>query len=290
MVTTVTVSREKANPAGPADIKDEQEYLVSCRKTMDAVQRFVEDRASDKLINMGRGPGVVPALPPERIDEMVRAGIGTSGIFTVVEPADLDLYRSYLQPPLTMPEKPEVSVMLVDFNRGNPVTRYQEGWILIKALCPDGKEGRFVVSMPVPNLLMCWMGVGWGLPKYVADEMTVTPTKAEVFYEGEVRYSLEMTPGPVEDEASLRTRVISGIGPMLTFHPTTYGSCLLRIGVGVGGGGGKIVDVQTGMVKSYIRPEDPWSGLIPTDLVAPGVYQRLVAGGGGDSVWEKVKG
>jgi len=289
MVTTVTVSREKAKLTSLVDIKDEQEYLVNCRKTMDVTQRFVDDQTCDKLVNGGRGPGAAPALSPERIEEMVKAGIGTSGIFTVVEPADLDLYRSYLQAPLTMPEKPEVSTILVDFNRGNPLTRYQEGWILIKAMCPDGKEGRLVVSMPVPNLLMCWMGVAWGLPKYVADEMTVSPTKAEVIYEGEVRYSLDMTPGPVEDEDAVKARVSSAVWPMLTFHPTTYGNCLLRIG-GSSSGGSKVVDVQTGMVKAYIRPEDPWSGLIPANSVTPGVYQRIVATGGSDSVWEKVKG
>jgi len=289
MVTTVTVSKEKLHPVDFADINDEQEYLVSERKTMDATRRFVEDRTCDELVNNGRGPGVWKAISPERIEEMVKAGIGTSGIYTVVEPADLDLYRSYLQPPLIMPEKPLVSCMLVDFNRGNPVTRYQEGWILINAMCPDGKEGRLVVSMPVPNLLMCVSGVAWGLPKYVADEMTVSPTKTEVIYEGKVRYSLNMTPGPVEDEDAVRAKISSAIFPFLTFHPTTYGNCLLRIG-GRGGGGSKAVDVQTGMVKAYIRPEDPWSCLIPTNSVTPGLYQRVIATSGGDSVLEKVKG
>lgn len=141
MVTTVSVSKENRNPVAFADIKDEQEYLVSERKTIDARSRFVEDRKCDELVNSSRGPGVAKALPPERVEEMVKAGIGTSGIYTVVEPVDLDLYRSYLQPPLIMPEKPLVSCMMVDFNRGNPITRYQEGWILIKAMCPDGQGG-----------------------------------------------------------------------------------------------------------------------------------------------------
>lgn len=118
--------------------------------------------------------------------------------------------------------------------------------------------------------------------------MTVSPTKAEVIYEGSVRYSLSMTPGPVEDEATMKAQVSSATFPLLIFCPTTYGSCLIR--VGGRGGGSRAVDVQTGMVNTYIRPEDPWSGLIPTDSITPGLYQRSVATGGGDFVWEKVKG
>ena len=52
----------------------------------------------------------------------------------------------------------------------------------------------------------------------------------------------------------------------------------------------KFVDWQAGVVKVYVRPEDPWSGLIAPDSVTPGVYQRTINTGDGDIVSEKVKG
>ena len=107
---------------------------------LDNVRQFVEDPAQDELLNFGDGPG--PAVSEEEVDEMIKAGLGVTGIFTAIEPADLELYRSYIYPPLSMPEKPEVAVIHVDYNfTGNPVLRYQEGWIKVKAMCPDGLEG-----------------------------------------------------------------------------------------------------------------------------------------------------
>ncbi len=43
------------------------------------------------------------------------------------------------------------------------------------------------------------------------------------------------------------------------------------------------------MVKVFMRPEDPWSGLVPENSETPGTYQKYVDVGGGDSVWQKVK-
>ena len=296
MVTTVTIPKEKLEPRPFAAITDEPELLGTSRPMVDRIRDFVEDRSRDELMGWnaqpGAQPGPAPEVSEEIIDQMIQSGVGTSGIFTVVEPADLDLYRSYLQPPLTMPEKPEVSVMLVDFNGGNPATRYQEGWVFIRVGCPDGVESRLVISMPVPTMVMLYMGVAWGLPKYIADEMTVTPTKAEVIYEGKVRLGLDLTPGSVEDEEAMMARVRAGTGPLVMFHPTTYGNCPIRM-TGRGGKPPKYVDVQTGMVKAYMRPEDRWASLIPADSVTPGLYQRIVPPPmmlGGENVIQKVKG
>ena len=60
-------------------------------------------------------------------------------------------------------------------------------------------------------------------------EMRVSPARAEVIYEGGGRYCLEVTRGLVEDEAAIRIRVPSGMGPMLRFYPTTCGNCLIRM-------------------------------------------------------------
>lgn len=291
MVTTVTVPKEKATPAGLGNPRDADEHLVGGRALVERTQAFVEDASVGELVNWGAGPSRGRGLPSEVVEEWTRNGQGTLGLFTVVEPADLDLYRSYIGAPLSMPDKPEVSVILVDYHRGNPVTRYQEGWIMVKAKTPGGKEGWFSVSVPVPTLLMCYMGIAWGIPKYVADEMTVTPTKAEVKFEGTVRLSMELAPGHVDDEDALKERRMFGMDNALTFHPKKDGSTCLINWFGRGGDGSRagVVEWQTGMVKVYVRPEDPWAGLIPTDSAAPGVYQRVVPTGGGDFVWQKVK-
>ena len=290
MVTNVTIPKEKLHP-NRVQISDEAEYIASGRPTVERIQEFIDDPTRDELLNMGAGPGSGRTVPDDTVDSMVAAGIGTSGIFTVVEPADLDLYRSYMYSPLSMPDKPEVAAILVDYNHtGNPITRYQEGFISVKAKRPDGKEAWLVVSMPVPNLLMCYMGVAWGLPKYVCDEMTVTPTRAEAIYEGEVRFSLEMALASLdEDDDALQKRIAIAMGNALTFHPTKGGTCLINW-YGRGRGGARLAEWQTGMVKVYVRPQDRWAGLIPANSETPGFYRRVVATGGGDMIWEKVKG
>ena len=290
MVTTVAVPKEiaKAIRTG-GKIKSYEDYLARSRVTMDRVAAFVNDPTQDELINMGAGPGkpVIRAPTAEQIEARVKAGTVTSGIFTVVEPADLDLYRSFLPEPLKMPEKPLVGVTLLDMNH-TPLTRFQEGRITVKALCPDGIESWLVVSIPVPSLLMCYMGVVWGWPKYVADEMTLTPSRAEVIYEGEVRLSLDFAEGPVEDEAALRALGRVEAGNTVSFHWRQGGACLVRQ-AGRGGDGPRMLEWRAGTVKVYMRPEDPWSGLIPENSETPGTYQKFVNVGGGDSVWQKVK-
>jgi len=290
-ITTVTVPKEKAKPAGLGNPKDEQEHLVGGRALVERTQAFVEDPNVDEMINWGAGPGKGRGLPADVAEEWNKNGMGTHGLFTVLEPADLELYRSYISEPLSMPEKPEVSVILVDYHRGNPVTRYQEGWIMVKAKAPTGKEGWLSVSVPVPTLLMCYMGIAWGIPKYVADEMTVTPAKAEVKYEGEVRLSLELTPGAVVDEEDLKKRGMFGMDNAFTFHPKKDGGTCLINWFGRGGDGSRagVVEWQTGMVKVYVRPQDPWAGLIPAGSSTSGIYQRVIPVGGGDFVWQKVK-
>ena len=187
-----------------------------------------------------------------------------------------------------MPDTPEVAISMLDINmRGDELTRYQEGRIAVKAKCPDGIESWLMVSVPVPTLLMCWMGIVWGWPKYVADIMTVTPTGAEVIYEGDVRLSMDFTPGPVDNEAELRARGKFEGESVINFRLHKGGACLVRGGEREGV---RVVDWQAGKVKVCVRPEDPWSGLIAPDSVTPGVYQRTINTGGGDIVSEKVKG
>ena len=81
--------------------------LVEGRFRVARLQRFVADSSRRELI--------VPHTPLTPLTpEQVASGLGTSGIFTVVEPPNLDLYRSYIPEPLRMPAVPEVAMTLVD--------------------------------------------------------------------------------------------------------------------------------------------------------------------------------
>ena len=169
-----------------ADKRAVQLKLSRTRVNADRVEQFVDNRNATWLVNLGKGPrqGSVPT--PEQLEEMIASGIDTQGIFTVIEPADLDLYRSLLPAPLKMPAHPLVGATLLDMNPGNPTDRFQEGRLSIKCLCPDGLESWLVISTPVPFNIQCRNGVIWGWPKYVADQISFSreenSAKAEVLY------------------------------------------------------------------------------------------------------------
>ena len=302
--TLVTVKGER-NKFGPRnyeelwDIQNEQDELINARIRVERYREFAEDPTRDEMVNLGFGPGQGFKYFPTDIEGMKQTDTGISGIYTMVEPTDLELYRSYLQKPLAMPDNPKVSLVVLDFNckcgvsNGNPFERYQEGQITIKAKCPNGEEAWVVVSMPVSHLIRCYIGMAQGLPKYVADETTVGRNRAEVKYEGEVRFSLDLTSSPVEDVPSLAQKVLRQ-GGMVMFMPTKQGICPVIIttspAAGTSGSSRILLDQEVGLVRAYISPKDPWAGLIPNESVTPGLFQRAVVSGQVDQVHRKIKG
>lgn len=225
------------------------------------------------------------------------------GIFTVVEPADLALYRELLPAELDMPEVPAVGVFIVDYQVvvPCPMRPYLEGALGIKGVY-KGEEGWHTVTMPLDLNSARLGGLGVGFPKYMA-EVTLTGSDENlpeddneeagsyegiVTDEGVVRMSLDFTPGltrpltPFEEDvlASGLPR-LEGIGfqkgPISsTGDPSEYGPSLYRI---------TLVDkVQAnwesvlGMAKIHISPDDPWAGLIAPDADAVGLFQVFSGG------------
>ena len=280
------------------DKKVEVVRMNAARVRMDAIQAFVEDHSQTYFINGGKGPGNVRnVMSDEQLDELIALGAGTQGVHTVIEPADLDLYRSFIPAPLAMPEHPIVGASLLDMNQfGRKAARFQEGRFTIKVLCPDGLESWMCVSTPVPFLHHTREGVIWGWPKYVADQISFThgdgTVRAEVIYQGEERYSLDFTEGPVEDEARLKSFGKVEGGNTVTWHWIQGGAVCVRQGRGpgidVGNKPARILDWRAGQVKVHVRQSDPWAGLIPEDSVTDGWYQKWIGGGGGDSYWVKL--
>ena len=315
-VTVTAVPPELADPDTKADRSETAKYgtgnaaldskletlrLTSARTRMDGIQAWVEDPDSAYWINQGRGPGNqnVMLTPPsdEELEKLIATGAGTQGIHTLVEPTDLDLYRSFIPAPLAMPEHPIVGVSLLDMNgSGMKLNRFQEGRFTIKVLCPDGIESWMCLSTPVPFLHHTREGVIWGWPKYVADSISYTRGKdtarAAFMYQGEERYSLEFTAGPVKDEEYLKSFGRIEGGNTVTWHWIQGGAVLTRQGRGPGIDTGaqppRILDWQAGKVKVHLRQSDPWAALIPEDSVTDGWYQKWIGGGGGDSYWVKL--
>ena len=239
------------------------------------VAEFVTNSTRDVMVNYGAGPSKNLRAKDLKVPEPY----GTRGIFVAVKPADLDLYKSLLTEPYRFPAEPTVTYILLNYGS------YYEGMVMLKADCPDGAETWVVLSMPVHDRLMLVMGHSWGFPKYVADEVKLTKTSAVVTYEGEVQYSLTLTPGGWDDESSAIEPEggAYGINNMAVFHPTPDGPKPIRFTYGTV----STQEQKKGMVKIEVNPKAPWAGLIPNGTVAPGMWQRFV--GVTDSSIIKVK-
>lgn len=290
MVTTVVVPPDRLEMRSLEEA-DELDLVLVSRAIVGRLARFVRDPAETELVNWGAGASTA-ALDEAAVAAAAGAGLGISGIFTTAPPRDVDLYRSLLPAGLVLPDEPEVGLAAVDFNLGNPVARYQEGWITLRARCTDGREACLVTSMPVTSLTACYSGVAFGFPKYLVDEMTVSDRRVEARYEGEVRFALDFEPSPAVDEAALRARGIYSVESALTVHPSPGGAQLLhwyqRERCGTPGFAGAVVDWEPGLVRPYLRPEDPWAGLVEAGSELPGVRQRVLETGASDLICEKV--
>ena len=285
----VTFPREK-HASGKqmhfSDMKSEEDRAILARILLENVARWVDDRDRDVIVGMDMGGGggtPRPALTDEECAELAKAGAGSYGHCTIIEPADLDVYESYMYAPLAMPEKPEVMLSYWDMNRG--VAPFMEGRVMVKALCPDGIESWLVISVPVPNFYTCVEGNCWGWPKYVCDEMTVEKDHSEVIYEGKVRLSMDFTPGGVDEAmiAKLKAQGTEG-GNTISFAIDGGGGCLMRQGRGpvdTNPDRNYFVEWEAGMIKTFMRPEDKCSRLLPENCVTPGFWQWSIGRGGG---------
>jgi len=289
MSTMVTYPREKhANgQMSFADITEEQDREILARVLLENVRNWIESD-EDYMQSSARSGGSRPAPPvltQEECEAQAAAGQGNFGHTTIIEPVDLDLYRSYMYPPLRMPERPQVMVSYAERNT-KPIN-FMEGRVMAKALCPDGIESWLVISVPVPNFYTALEGNCWGWPKYVADEMTVERLHSDVIYEGKPSLTLDFSPGGV-DEATIQQLKEQGdeSGNVVSFHIATGGvgnHTLIRVGSGPSQNneGSYYAEWEAGMITTWGRPEDKWSGLIPDNCVTPGVWMRKIRTGRG---------
>ena len=260
--------------------KDEVEHAYFSGMIIQRVRDFVNNDNINKLINWGYGPRSKSTPDPKTVK--VKGDLGTNGIFAAFKPTNIDLYESLLPKHLLMPEQPIVSLVTVDYNTGNSVTRYNEGMVMIKGICPNSEETWFVLSMPVETWLMMEMGVDWGFPKRMFD-ITVNNEKIVVLDKGITHLALELTPNPSleENDVIIPKGDAWGINNMAVVHPKRIDIALV-----FSYGPISVQERILGTVKISVDRTQPWSGLIPEGVSIPGVSQRYVAIG--DSVIDKV--
>ncbi|MHA2281448.1 MAG: acetoacetate decarboxylase family protein [Promethearchaeota archaeon] len=259
--------------------KNEVEHAYFSGMIIQRVRDFVKNDNVNELINWGYGSRG-KTIDPKTVK--VAGDRGTNGIFTAFKPTNIDLYNSLLPKHLLTPEQPIVSLVTVDYNTGNSITRYNEGMVMIKGISPDGEETWFVLSMPVETWLMMEMGVDWGFPKRIFD-ITVTKEKTVVLDKGIMHLVLEFTPDSTLNEEDVITPKgdMWGINNMAVVHPIRKDIVLI-----FSYGPISVQERTQGMVKVSADRNQPWSELIPEGLNISGVSQRSVPVG--DSVIKKV--
>ena len=260
--------------------KNEVEHAYFSGMLIQRVRNFVKNDGVNELINWGIRPRSKSTIDPKTVK--VGGDRGTNGIFTAFKPTNINLYQSLLPKQLSMPEQPIVSLVTVDYNNGNSVTRYNEGMVMIKGKCPDGEETWFVLSMPVETWLMMEMGVDWGFPKRIYD-ITVSREKTIVLDKGKIHLSLEFTPSPWSNKRAviLPEGEAWGINNMAVVHPKRPDIVLI-----FSYGPISVQELVEGNVKITADRNQKWSGLIPEGLVSFGVFQRYVSVG--NSVIRKI--
>ena len=259
--------------------KNDVEHAYYSGMIIQRVRNFVKNDSVNELVNWGYG------LSGRTIDpKNVKIGgdRGTNGIFTAFQPENIELYQSLLPKQLIIPEKPIISLVTVDYNTGNSITRYNEGMVMIKGICPDGKEAWFVLSMPVETWLMMEMGVDWGFPKRIFD-ITVTKEKTLVLDKGVKHLALELTLDSSlnEEDIIIPKGDAWGINNMAVIHPVRKDILLI-----FSYGPISVQERNQGLVSVSIDRDQPWAGLIPEETNIPGVSQRYVSVG--DSLIKKV--
>lgn len=269
----------------PYNPKTQEEYAYTSGMHIARTRALLDNDDITEIINWGAGPRAEKYTPDiEKLKQ--RPDVGSFGIFVAIEPDDLDLYRQILPECFSMPERPVLSLVNLDYNQPNPIIRYKEGMVMLRGVGADGEETWFVHCMPVETWLMLVMGHDWGFRKDIFD-MTVTREKTTVMQKnGDLYMSLELTPGPWPDGADgiVPQEECGGTNNMAVIHPKNP-DVVLRFGWT---GRGYALDEEKGMVRITVNRELEWAGLVPEGAEAPGLYQRYTVGGG-DSYIKKVR-
>lgn len=267
----------------PALSKTEAEHAYFMGQVVARTRALIDSDEHEQIFNFGGGPEGSRA-PEVDVDQAKKAGLGTFGIWTEHAPADLDLYQRILPRTCSMPDQPVVSLWTADYNQPNPVVRFRECGVMLKAVGADGEEGLYVHAMPVDSWVMLAVGHDWGYRKELCD-LTVTREQTTVMQkDGKLYMSLELTGdeypadagSPLSEGADGRRldgMVIYPKNPDLMLRTSNNRKPI-------------VLEERKGMVKISVNRALDWAGLIPEGAVAPGYYRRFL--NVGDYVIRKV--
>ena len=209
--------------------------------------------------------------------------ISDQKIATFAQPDDIDLYRRLLPPQFDMPKHPLVGLVVVDYTKVRPwpFTRYQEGYIVLRASY-NSEEGWHCIFMPVTKRVAMWGGRRMGFPKYIADRITLAPDgegwRGEVFHEGTSRLLLTFTPGEVKDEPVYLKEKWELGGPVFQLTPPAKGP---QVKVVKSTEMGKPeMKTSYGFVAVTIGESEPSAGLVKPGTVLPGMFEIKTGGSG----------
>jgi acetoacetate decarboxylase len=209
--------------------------------------------------------------------------IADQKIMTLAQPDDLALYRKLLPAQFDIPTHPLVGLVVVDYVevRPWPLTRYQEGYIVLRASY-RGEEGWHCIFMPVTKRVAMWGGRSMGFPKYLADKITLDPNgdgwRGEVIHGGTSRLLLTFTPGEVKEEpVYLREKWDLG-GPVFQLRPPAKGPAVQVVRSSELGK--PEIKTTYGYVTVTIGAAEPGAGLVKPGTTLPGVFIKKTGGNG----------
>lgn len=208
------------------------------------------------------------------------------GIYTMVEPTNIGLYRSLLPREFTMPEQPMVAIFILDYTDVAPwpLAPYKEAGIFLKSKYAS-EEGWYVINMPVTQWVSMKGGRYLGFPKYVADGIILQETtkgwQGRVSHEMRNKLSLEFTPGVIGELTESRKKFMIETffmtGAIHVLVPPEEGPTVQKITAE------HVVKPQwatplLGTVKITIDPEEPWAELFPANITTFGVFNHYNGG------------
>ena len=202
-------------------------------------------------------------------------------VSVIVEPADLALYRKLLPVPFTMPEHPLVSINVVDQLEVGPwpLTPYQLGSVSLRC-AHEGEEGWHPITMPETKWVAVWTGRTMGFPKYVADEIHLSPEETgwvgEVRHADELRLRLAFVPDASATDPRWKREGWSTGGPTLNLRPPGEGPEVKVVRSAEGAPGRS--EEKPGYVRIELGADEAFADLIPAGYQVPGVLVRWQGG------------
>ena len=202
----------------------------------------------------------------------------------MVEPANLPLYQELLPAPFAMPEHPLVSINIVDQLEVGPwpLTPYQLGSVSLRCVY-EGEEGWHPITMPENKWVAVWTGRTMGFPKYLADEIHLSPQGkgwvGEVRHAGELRLRLVFAANANAPVPRWKKEGWSTGGPTFNLRPPGEGPDVKVVRGAEGAPGSS--DVEAWRVRIDLGAAQPFADLLPAGHETSGV---LVLWEGGRSL------